>query len=314
MSILADFNTFSLSLLMSLLVILQMTSITAGAEEAEKTETVSFEYELDAYYSNVGLYVSLTDKPIAFAGEKSEFQIYRDLFYSSYVPRFAVVEASVNPLPCLGLFIKNNYEDFYDDAEASSDINLIQAVTAGFEEPYAFSIFLGNVISFRKPGETGLVPNKGYMGYLISAGNYHIKDNDAISDNWLELEWKIKGDRKVEKQRLSWSFRVGGKMHGNQYITDVFYVSLRRSRIDYEASWLSLMQNSGFEFTLKFDAAEMNLVQNTFFVSKKWPMQKVAALTIDIGYIWEANRKYSGYLRDDEKNDLSFIMRPNIEF
>ena len=290
-------------------------SLSQAAENSQVKQTVTLEYEIDAYYSNIGIYASLTDTPIPHASDKAEIDIYRDLFLSSFIPRFLVLEASVNPLPCLGLFIRNNYKGFYEDTEISEGANLVKAVTAGFEEPYAFALFLGDVISFTKPGQTSRVSNKGYMGYLICYGNYHIKDNKAISDNWVELEWKVKGDKKTGDQSLSWSFRGGAKIHGHPDIRDVVYLSMRRSRTDYEGSVWSLLQNSGIEYTASFDARTFNMVENIFYVSKKWPMKKLATLSLDVGFIINSHKKYSGSLKTQEDGDnFTLLFRPNIEF
>jgi len=292
-----------------------LTSLCSAEEEAVEKKTVTLEYELGAYYSNVGIYASLTDTSIPHASDKAELDIYRDLFLSSLIPRFMVLEASVNPLPCIGLFVRNNYEVFYNDAEVSAGANLVKAVTAGFEEPYAISLFLGDVISFTKPGQSSIIKNKGYMGYLLSYGNYHIKDNQAISDNWLELEWKVKGDKKTDDQSLSWSFRGGIKMHRHPDIRDVFYLSLRRSRIDYEGSVWSLFQNSGFEYTISFAADTFAVVENIFYVNKKWPMKKFAAFSLDLGFILNNSNKYSGELSNQkDEGNFTILFRPNIEF
>ena len=309
-------------LLSSMLFLLAFVSflsgtVFAGENDKESEEKrISVEFELDAYYSNIGLYIPLTEEPIPNVGEKDELEIYKDFLLSPGIPRFAVLEASVNPMPCLGVFIKRNEPDFYEDAKISENFNLIQALTAGFEEPYAFSLFLGDVVSFTKSDQPCLTANKGYVGYLLSAGNYHIKDNETISDDWYELEWKVKGDRDNPKQSLHWSFRIGGKFHSNSEIADVIYISLRRSRVDFEYSAFSIFQNTGFEYTYQTDSRTLSSVQHTFFVSKKWPWKKFkAAFALDLGFISESSRKYSGSLREDEDGDeFTVILRPNIEF
>jgi hypothetical protein len=55
----------------------------------------------------------------------------------------------------------------------------------------------------------------------------------------------VKGDRKTQDQKLSWSFRVGTKLHGNPNITDIYYLSFRRSRLDYQPKRDSIFNNSG---------------------------------------------------------------------
>lgn len=288
----------------------------AKGEEARENNSVRVETELDAYYSDIGLYVSLTDQPIPDAGEKPEIEVYKDLLFSSLIPRFLVLEAAVFPMPNLGVYLNDNARDFYDKGDVTSDINLIKAVTAGFEEPYALSLFLGNVVSFTRAGEKHESGNFGYMGYLASVSNYNIHNNKLIPDKSLELEWKIKGDRKLPTHTLHWSFRVGGKIHGNRDIKDVVYISLRRSRLDFEAAADSFFKNSGAEYTVDLDSKTFKPIRHYFVVDKKWPVKdRKMGISFAIGFIWQGAEKYSGSLADAKRGDeYQVVLRPNIEF
>ncbi len=276
---------------------------------------VSIDLGLNAYYSCLSAIVNLTDKPIPDVGEKSEFQIYKDLLKRSYLPRFILFEASVNPLPLLGVFIKSNYRDFYDDVEFNNGFNVIKAVTAGFEEPFALSMFLGNIVNYIKPGEKKSAGNNGYMGYLFSAGNYHIKDNTLISDSWYEIEWKIKGDQIFETKMMNWSFRVGTKRHEHSEIADIYYVALRRSRLDFEASSGSIWENSGFSYVFDISTHGFDPMRHYVTLDKKWPFKgKKIAFKLDLGFIWESNKKYSGSLSVEKRENTQVFIRPNIIF
>lgn len=288
----------------------------AGGEVAPENNRVRVEAELDAYYSNVGLYVSLTDQPIPDAGEKPEIEIYKDLLFSSFIPRFLVLEAAVFPMPNLGVYLNDNARDFYDKGDVTKDINLVKAVTAGFEEPYALSIFLGNVVSFTRSGEKHKSGNFGYMGYLASVSNYNIHNNRLIPDKSVELEWKIKGDRKLPTHDLHWSFRVGGKIHGNHEIKDVVYLSLRRSRLDFEDATDSFLKNSGAEYTIDMDSKTFKPIKHYLVVDKKWPVKgRKMGISFAIGLIWQGAEKYSGSLADTQNQDeYQVVLRPNIEF
>lgn len=273
------------------------------------------EVELDAYYTNIGLYIPLTSAPIPYLGEKTEAEIYKTLIANSLVPRFLVIEGSVNPMPNLGVYLKENERDFYDQAQVSGSLNWVKAVTAGFEEPYAASIFIGNVVDFKTPGSKD-TKGKGHIGYLFSTGNFHIKDNELINDNWREFEWKIKGDRKSPVKKLNWSFRVGAKIHGNSDITDIVYLSFRRSRVDYKPANQSIFNNSGFEYAYDMDSSKFNAIRHYFFVDKKWPLEnKKMAFSLAAGFVWESSDKYTGALSTGrEKDDIQILLRPNIEF
>ncbi len=273
------------------------------------------DYELDAYYTNVSLTVALTKDPIPSLGEREEDELYRYLLAHSLMPRFLYLEASVNPMPYLGVSVKKRQSSLYDDAELSGSFNLVKSVTAGFEEPWALSLFAGTVVDFDIPGRDD-THGRGYSGYLISAGNYHIKDNALIKDDWREFEWKLKGDRRSQARKLNWSFRIGAKLHGNPDITDILYVSIRRSRVDYRPERDSIFNNSGFEYTYDMSRRGLHSIRHYFFVDKKWPVpEKRFAYALALGFVWESANKYSGELRTGRTSDeFQFILRPNIEF
>jgi len=321
----------TLSASFSLLVVFFALSAASGAfgapsgpEEQGKTEKPPAEefrrfkivFETDAYYSNIELIIALTENPIPHLGEKSESEFYTTLLSrAAILPQFLVFEASVNPMPYLGVYIKEQDLDFYNNARISGSFNWIKALTAGFEEPYAFSLLAGNVANFSIPGSKD-TKGLGYSGYLFSAGNYHIKDNELIKDDWREYEWKIKGDRKSPIKKLSWSFRVGAKVHGNPYITDTLYLSFRRSRLDYKPEGSSLLNNSGFDYTYDMDRRTLTPIRHYFYVEKKWPFEnKRMGYSLAVGFVWESIKKYTGPLATGRNtDDFQFIIRPNIEF
>ncbi|HEX9078512.1 MAG TPA: hypothetical protein VF795_02915, partial [Desulfuromonadaceae bacterium] len=214
------------------------TSSAAGPAKGG-TEVV---WEWDPYYSNVSLDVPLTDKAIPELGAASEFEVYRTLFAGSLVPKYMLVELAVMPMPLAGVALKKYTPDFYRGFNVgSSDLNLLESVTAGFLEPYAISFFFGNMVNFVRPGEDKVGTNKGYMGYMVSYSNEHIKNNVLIPDNNVEAEWKMKGERDFRDDKLSWSFRIGAKLHQNPDITNSYYLGFRRNNLDFKADFLSFL-------------------------------------------------------------------------
>jgi hypothetical protein len=281
----------------------------------EQFKRIKLVFEPDAYYTDLELIVALTKDPIPQMGEKTESDIYRTLLSRAAVlPRYLVFEGSVNPMPYLGVYLKRNDPGLYGNAQLSGSFNWIQALTAGFEEPYAVSLLAGNVVGFDIAGSRDIKGN-GYSGYLFSAGNYHIRNNTLIHDRWQEIEWKMKGDRKSPVKKLSWSFRIGAKLHGNPNITDILYLSLRRSRLDYKPEGSSILNNSGVEYTLDLDRKTSTPIRHYLYVDKKWPLQnRQIALAIAAGFVWESARKYTGALATGEGTSFQFLLRPNIEF
>lgn len=293
----------------------------SSAEETPENKT-TVEVELDPYYSAVGVYNSLTGKPIPHLEVDSELEIYKELVSKFYQPRTLILEASLNPLPYAGTLIRKHQRDFYGDMQLTSNFNAVQAVTAGFEEPWALSLFLGNVVSFDTINKSFQGKRNGYSGLLLSYGNYHIKDNTLIRDNWLELEGKLKGEQILADRSLRWSFRGGAKFHESRYIADSFYVGFRRSRTDFKEKtrgsfWL---HNSGIEYVSDFSQKKLEPIRHYLVVDKKFPMKNSrVAFTLGLGFVWTADKKYSGPLSSSAHgtrtpNSFQFILRPNLEF
>lgn len=293
---------------------------TPGAPECplpEKKKAESeFVWELDPYYSEVSLHIPLTDEPIPEFSDVGEFEVYRKLFVDSLKPRFMLVEAAVMPLPLTGVALKRYAPDFYRGFNVgSSNVNLLQSVTAGFQEPYAFSLFLGDMVSFVRPGEDKVCSNKGYMGYMLSYSNQHIKRNVLIPDHNVEAEWKAKGDRVFKDDKLSWSFRIGAKVHQNPDISNTVYLGFRRNHLDYKAGLLGFFSNSDLNIRWDFSARNGRLLRQEYVFGKKYPIKSWrVALKMEVGIIWEDPATYTGPLHDKDFQNVTAVLRPNIEF
>lgn len=273
-----------------------------------------WEYEIDPYYSNVAYYQTLDDSPVPELGERSEAQVYSDLFFSSYLPRFFLIEASLNPMPVLGVLLKSDdAKDIYDDMTVTRKLNLVEVATAGFEEPYALSIFLGNMVKYRTKGGDH-TQSKGFMGYLASYGHLHIRKNELVQDRWGEFEWKIKGDRITTERLLSWSFRVGTKIHDNPYVTDEYYVAIKRERVEEKGDVFSWIKNGGIEFKYRVSQRTGKTIGQQIIIDKKIPLvDKGWVLSFGVGLVRETREKYSGPLSLEESN-TAFVLRPSITF
>ena len=275
----------------------------------------TLEYELDPYYSNLSYIISLTDKPVPEIESEAEIAVYDRLLDSLLTrPQFFLIEASINPLPILGTAIRRNYPERYEDAEISSDLNLVQVFTEGFEEPWALSFFLGSVVQFVSPGEDVKTSNKGYSGFLLSGGKKHIVSNLLVDDDWFEFEWKIKGDKDFAETRLSWSFRTGVKVHDNPDIADTVYFAIRRNHLDVASEDIRWYDNSDIEITIALNNDDYSAVQQSVFVNQKWPIPFIGktAFELGIGFILE-KEKYTGSLQS-QAEDFRLIIRPSFEF
>jgi hypothetical protein len=287
----------------------EATVAAAAVAPAEEVPEPAFLLELGAYYTSAGVYLPLRRDPVPHVGERGEVDIYWAVL--SLVPRFVVLEASVNPMPCLGLLVRDRTPGLYERSQLDPNTNLVRAVTAGFEEPWAASLFVGNVVDFDARGR-GDVHGKGYFGTVASVGNWHIKDNVAIDDPWLELEAKLKGDRRSSVKKLSWSFRVGAKLHANGDVLDTAFLGIRRSRVDY-AGGPPLLANSGVEYRLDL-ALDGTPLRQHFVVDRKWPLGTRVTGSIAVGVLWDRGRSYRGALAVQSPERVQVLIRPNVEF
>ncbi len=273
-------------------------------------------WEWDPYYTDVDLNIPLTSKPIPTITSDNEMVIYGKLIEGSAIPRYMLLEASVYPMPLLGTYLKSHTPRLYKQGQiGGSSINIFESATAGFQEPWAVSAFFGNIANLVRPGETRTGSNLGYTGYLISAGSKHIKNNVLIADNWYELEWKIKGKRDFEDEKLGWSFRFGWKFNANPGVTDVKYISIHRSDLDYRAPLLLWLKNSSLDLKVQFSQHGGQAVREEFIVGKKYPLKgKRYSASLDVGVVWESPDEYTGILRDRSNSLTTLLFRPSIEF
>lgn len=289
----------------------------AAAAEGEQTVVAKpeFVYELDAYYSDMGYNIPLTNKPVPTISSDSEAVIYRELIKDSLIPRYMLLEASAYPMPVLGTYLKTHQLDFYNQFAIGSKFNLIESLTTGFQEPWALSAFFGNVAKLKRPGAKLQENNYGYTGYLISVGAKHIINNFMIEDDWCELEWKIKGRIDNSQDKLSWSFRFGGKFNQNHDVNNVTYISLHRSHTHLHYPFLAWLENTNIDFRLHFLQHGGKPVRSELIAGKKLPLEgKNFSPIINFGFIWTSPDEYSGTLLKETGNKLTFVIRPSVEF
>lgn len=269
--------------------------------------------EFGAYYASLAVQIPLVETPAEDGATMSELEVYRRLFVASARPSVLLIEASVYPMPLLGTWLKRHSPGFYDTRVGGIDI--VPAVTAGFQEPWAIAAFVGSDMRFSRPGEERRDTNRGYMGYLLAAGDRHIKDNRLIDDDWLEFEWKMKGERIFVGERLLWSFRAGARWHGNADVADTVYLGIGRSDTNYQLPILAWLNNTNVALTTEFDQQGLGFLRQEVIVGKKFPLRRYfSAVQIDAGVIFEKRSKYRGALAEEGSGGTTLVLRPNLEF
>lgn len=277
---------------------------------------IEYDYELDAYYSNASIFIDLDNKEeLTDASSLSEYDIYENLFLNTFNPNIFLIEASINPMPVLGLYARKQNEHMYVESRADN-FNVIKSVTAGFEEPYSLSFFVGRMMIFKNDRSDNIGKNRAYMGYLVSVGDYSIKDNLAHYDKWINIEFKLKGTREKDERDLDWSFRIGTKIHTNKDFSNSLYIGARRSSIDYKQSAWSIVYNSAFTAMVAVSADTYKLTESEFMIEKKWPLSwgDKTSFGLGLGYLYYSGNKYAGALQDEGVDNHQVLIRPNLKF
>ncbi len=285
------------------------------------------EIEADPYYSAVDLVFAITQAPIPHLDPNQEMGVYSYLFQNLGNPRFGVLEVSVNPLPLTGSLIQLQAPSVYRGAQVSSGLNLIGALTKGFPEPWAFSYFLGNVVDLKEQvGDSLVFRGRGFGGALLSIGNYHILENRFIQDYWGEGELKLKGSSVTTRRKMSWSFRIGGKVHGHQDIYNSLYFAIKRDRVDFKDpltwNWKEiLIRNSEIEARADIRIPRQikvwkYITQMEGLVGKKWPSKSGDwAFSLSTGLQLQFQNAYRGALAEGlPSSRWAILVRPNIVF
>lgn len=279
-------------------------------------QSVEFDYELDAYYSDVSMFIDLdSEHNLTDATNYTELQLYTNLVKKTFQPNIFLIEASIHPVSIGGLYFRQNHENMYKRSKID-DFNLVKALTAGFEEPYAISFFLGRMMVFQNSKSDHIGKNRAYMGYLVTIGDNTIKDNLVHWDRWVNFEFKLKGTRERHNTDLDWSFRVGSRIHENNNFVNNIYIGARRSSIDYNKKILSFFYNSDFNTMVACSADRFNLTEARISIGKKYPMTWPTKMSfgLEIGYLYISGEKYRGELKEEGIDNHQFIFRPNFKW
>ncbi len=279
-------------------------------------QTVEFDYELDAYYSNVSAFIDIDrDKNITDATRFTEVQIYSRLLRRSFSPNIFLIEASFHPMSWGGVWYRKHYPQKYQKSTIE-EFNIVKALTAGWEEPYSLSFFFGTMMVFKRKNASHIGKNRAFIGTLFSIGNKSIKDNMDYPDRWGNVEFKLKGTRELENKDLDWSFRIGYRFHSNKDFANTFYLGARRSSIDFYKPLWSLRYNSAFETMLEWNASDWSVTKAEVILEKKFPSKFFTHITygLGIGYLYYGGGRYRGALKEEGIDNHQLLIRPNIKW
>ncbi len=273
-------------------------------------------HDLDAYDSYVNFHFPITKKPIEELDESRELQIYKHLLLNSLKPRYFNFNVHAFPTAIAVAYLKEHESGLYNSFEVGDDdLNLLQAVSAKYEEPWSAGIFLGNVVQYVKEDMENVGTNKGYMGYEIFAGKKHLKDNVLIDDSWWSFGWRFRGERDFGTDQHYWDVLFGVKNHGNPDIADTIMFGTSRSHLSYESKLLSWLNNGSLDFGIQVTRDKLDFARAEIIFGKKFPLRKAGvSLNLSFGLIYQNSPKYKGILKDDEVDEFILVLMPSLEF
>jgi hypothetical protein len=260
---------------------------------------------------------------------QQEHRLYQHLLRRLALPRFILVQTTLYPLAAASCFCETDHPALFNRCKVYPGLNWFKAISTGPEEPYALSLFLGNITLFSRGTPSAQEPRRigsALAGVVFSAGHWHILDNIRIDDHWYEIELALTGRfQDQQKMKLSWDFRVGYKAHENPLAFDVAVLSLNRSHSDWQFKNWSLFKNSEFNTAFNFpvgdDARDRPVLTRIYFVfSKKYPitlLRRTWLLKLGAGFVHARIRRFDRDTREFEPWETGkfvWLIKPNIEF
>lgn len=94
------------------------------------------------------------------------------------------------------------------------------------------------------------------------------------------------GRPEIPDQEAELELSYGRQTADNPDITDIVYLSFRRSRLDYKPESSFLFTNSSFEYIYDIDRKDLKPIRHYFTVDK-WPFEnKQMAFSFAARFVW----------------------------
>jgi hypothetical protein len=283
----------------------------------------------DIYKPFASIYFNLNrmQKPVALQ-KGGEGEIYLRLGRRLIFPGYLLFQITGYPLSALSSYLETDYYNTYNRFNLYSDLNILRSVGVGFEEPYAFSVFLGNILylAYQDSLANRLKQSGSALGgFLISTGKHQIYNNIYLHNSWYQIELMLVGNLNEPKRRkILWNFRIGAKFHQNEFLRDMFTLSIEHSHTDWRSTGWSLVKNSIFKYQAHLPIPlyedKTHAASHLIFYGKKFPVNLYhtrVLLVLGFGIRWEWIRFYDHNLArfdPDPKSQLIWLIQPNVEF
>lgn len=286
---------------------------------------------LGAYQTYANLFIDLKhDRSLEVVQPGNERMVYGRLLRQLLHSHYLAAQITFYPLASLSSYLHTDRLSLYNRFYLFDSLNALKSISSGPEEPYALSLFWGNIVVFAQndaaKSQNVLQTGSAIVGLQISGGHWHIQDNFRIRDWWVEPELRLKGVlNEPGVRKISWNGHIGVKLHSNPLVADVVVLGVMRDRSDYNDKSWSISRNSFFELTeyIAIDRKPPNglpLVRHLFRIGKKYPLtigNRTVLIKLGVGGLWEWVRRFNDQTRqfsDHETGRWIWLIQPNIEF
>ena len=100
----------------------------------------------------------------------------------------------------------------------------------------------------------------------------------------------------------------------NRDIADQVYAGLRRTNLDWRAPFLSSwLNNTAVSSKIGLTASTLQPAHAELILEKSYPISRRYMLALDVGFVYEAERAYTGRLSGGS-DEFIFVIHPNIQF
>ncbi len=203
-----------------------------------KGRTLGGEFGVDIYEPYFSLGADIRKRYAIKEIKRQESDLYLLMLKNAFVPGYISAQIVFYPVLLLTSDLKERHQRLFEEFSFNfnqQNINALEVISSEFTDPIAYSLFLGEIMTFRKqihnqPPQSGY----GLMGYVLTYGPWSSFNNKIIEDNWLEIKWKIRGLKKYEGILRTWNLTAGYHIHQNPLFLDAIVLEVARSNKSQE--------------------------------------------------------------------------------
>ena len=247
------------------------------------------------YKTYASLFVDLDKKEEVILWEEDEFGLYRELAIRSVKPGHVLLEITGYLFASFTASMEDRKNEEYHKFDIGENFNLLKNFSAGQQEPWSASLFLGQLATFWDLDENDylIVAATGVSGLVLTGGLYQLFDNSYVRSNWYRIEWKVKGGGSSGANKQSWDLKTGYRNYGLSEISNTITLVLKRKKTKKTRFDWRVFHNSmtSIEFELPTTGTKEGFSRVYGAYGKYFPFLK-RLVGIELGVLFEKRREY----------------------